>query len=83
MFFKDNQSSTISSNIYRLSIIYFKNRKLFQRVSYLDDKYSSSLYNSEIGGTIVSVNVNTFLNSQIEKESDIVDYDIKYSKVCD
>ena len=75
--FKDNQSNTMSSNAYRLSIIYFKNRKLFQKVS-LDDKHSS---NSEIGGTIVSVNVNTFLNSQIEKESDLVDYDIKYSKV--
>lgn len=40
-----------------------------------------SLYNSEIGGTIVSVNVNTMINSQVEKESDAVDYDIKYSRV--
>ena len=39
------------------------------------------MYNSEIGGTIVSVNVNTFQNSQLEKDSNVVDYDIKYSKV--
>ena len=83
-FNQDNTTIIDNSNKYRLSIVYYKSKKLFQKVPYtcsIEESTYCKKYYSEIGGSIVSVVVNTFSNSVLEKESNVIDYDIKYSKV--
>lgn len=86
LIFKETPTNQDTLNRYRLSIVYFKNQKLFQKNSNMCNTKNNSnetckIYNSNIAGSIVSVNLNTFMNSNIEKESNVVDYNIKYQKV--
>lgn len=73
---RDNGTNTSK---YRLSVIYFKNKKLFQQGCFNEslngECFRSNLSNTT--GSIVSVTVSTFNNSIYEKDGNIIEYSIK------
>jgi hypothetical protein len=76
--FVDNSAYQIVTSRYRLSVVYFKNYKLFQKDSYNAEEGSAY---STIAGTVVSVTVSTLNNSRFDQTGNNVDYKIKYKMV--